>query len=138
MTRYIRDEGHIEEMRLQHPRWALVWGVTCFYGQSITLWALWCLFFAFIFGLIYSGGTLVALSTSWMESLTSGNAIDAHLPSWLTPYYFSIVTFTTLGFGDIRPLNIWGELVVILEVIFGYVGLGLLISILANKVARRA
>ena len=58
--------------------------------------------------------------------------------SWLTPYYFSIVTFTTLGFGDVEPVSAWGEFVVLLEVILGYIGLGGLISILANKVARRA
>ena len=138
MTRYIKDVGYIQEFQLQQPCWAFLWRRSCFYGQSIILWALWCFFFTFIFGLIYSSGTLVALSASDMQSLTCGNPITAELPSWLTPYYFSIVTFTTLGFGDVRPLNIWGEFVVMLEVIAGYIALGLLISILADKVARRA
>ena len=58
--------------------------------------------------------------------------------TWFTPYYFSVVTFTTLGFGDVIPACWQGELLVTIEVILGYVTLGLLISILANKVARRA
>jgi uncharacterized protein YjbI with pentapeptide repeats len=55
-----------------------------------------------------------------------------------SPFYFSIVTFTTLGFGDITPNGGIGEIIVSLQVIFGYLTLGLLISILANKVARRS
>lgn len=58
--------------------------------------------------------------------------------SWLSPFYYSIVTYTTLGFGDIKPMHWVGELVVMLEVIMGYMILGLLLAILANKVARRA
>ena len=58
--------------------------------------------------------------------------------SWLTPFYYSIVTYTTLGFGDITPKHWLGEIIVISEVIMGYVTLGLLLSILANKVARRS
>ena len=56
----------------------------------------------------------------------------------LSPLYFSIVTFTTLGYGDVLPTSLWGQLLVITEVILGYVGLGGLLSILANKLARRA
>jgi len=52
--------------------------------------------------------------------------------------YYSLVTFTTLGFGDIVPLTNWARVVVGLEVLVGYIMLGGLISIFANKLARRA
>ncbi len=58
--------------------------------------------------------------------------------TWFTPYYYSIVTYTTLGFGDVTPKTSTGQMLVTAEVILGYVTLGLLVSILANKVARRA
>jgi hypothetical protein len=61
----------------------------------------------------------------------------SHHKTWFSPFYFSIVTFTTLGFGDVTPNGVCGEMLVSLQVIFGYLTLGLLISILANKVARR-
>ena len=66
--------------------------------------------------------------------------IDCHktAPTWATMLYFSVVTFTTLGFGDVTPKTWLAELVVGLEVIAGYVMLGGLISIFANKLARRA
>src|SRR5208282_3172994 len=37
--------------------------------------------------------------------------------TWFTPYYFSIVTYTTLGFGDVRPATFMGEIIVSSEVI---------------------
>jgi hypothetical protein len=58
--------------------------------------------------------------------------------SLFTPYYFSIVTFTTLGFGDIAPKTTLGEIIVSTEVVIGYTMLGLLLSVLAEKVARRS
>ena len=64
---------------------------------------------------------------------------DGHTPLWwFTPFYYSIVTYTTLGFGDVTPKTGLGQSFVVFEVILGYVTLGLLVSILANKVARRA
>ena len=58
--------------------------------------------------------------------------------TWFTPFYFSIVTYTTLGFGDVKPKTLAGELVVSSEVILGYTTLGLLLSVLAQNIARRS
>jgi hypothetical protein len=58
--------------------------------------------------------------------------------SLFTAFYFSIVTFTTLGFGDISPKTALGEIIVSSEVLVGYTMLGLLLSVLAEKVARRS
>ncbi|MCH8291504.1 ion transporter [Candidatus Poribacteria bacterium] len=52
--------------------------------------------------------------------------------------YYSVVTFTTLGFGDIVPKTAWARFFVTFEVILGYVMLGGLIGIFANKLARRS
>jgi hypothetical protein len=58
--------------------------------------------------------------------------------SWFTPYHFSNVTYTTLGFGDVKPTTLLGEIVVSSEVILGYTTLGLLLSVLAQNIARRS
>ena len=58
--------------------------------------------------------------------------------TWFSFFYYSIVTFTTLGFGDITPIKWYTEILVTIEVILGYIMLGGLISILANKLARRS
>ena len=67
-----------------------------------------------------------------------------HLPEYpslwglVTMMYYSIVTFTTLGFGDVVPKTLWASLAVMCEVILGYIMLGGLISIFANILARRS
>jgi hypothetical protein len=49
----------------------------------------------------------------------------------------TILSFTTLGFGDIIPKTSTAAMWVTLEVIFGYVMLGGLITIFASKLSRR-
>ena len=58
--------------------------------------------------------------------------------TFFTPYYYSVVTFTTLGFGDIKPKNLSAEILLTIEVVLGYFFLGGLVSILATKLARRS
>lgn len=58
--------------------------------------------------------------------------------TWFTSFYFSIVTYTTLGFGDVKPATLIGEIIVSTEVILGYTTLGLLLAVLAEKLARRS
>ena len=45
--------------------------------------------------------------------------------------YFSVLTFTTLGYGDIRPEAPY-RIAAALEALYGYVFLGLLVGLLAN------
>ncbi len=97
------------------------------YGRNLGRVAAAAFAFAMIFGMVFD----------FCEGMLSFDPPEI-AESWLTPYYYSIVTYTTLGFGDVTPLTATGQAIVIVEVIFGYVTLGLLVSILANKVARRA
>ena len=95
---------------------------------AIWLWIAWSGLLSFIFGLMY-----------WVGGRNLVEIAESHLPpDLLTSLYFSIVTFTTLGFGDVTPVTGLGKVVVTAEVILGYVMLGGLISILANKLARLA
>ena len=56
-----------------------------------------------------------------------------------TPYYVAAVTFSTLGFTDIAvPYNLKAQIVLLANALFGYIVFGLLLSILANVIARRA
>jgi len=126
--------------RIIYPLWKL----TCDCGRSLPLWAFWSFVLALIFGLIYAP----ICCPSWLPEPIKNFLhwtdpqiyIDPNTyphPFW-TPIYFSIVTFTTLGFGDVQPQNLAGLIWVSLEVILGYIMLGGLISIFANKLARRA
>ena len=55
-----------------------------------------------------------------------------------SPFYYSVVTLTTLGYGDAVPASTAAQVLAALQALLGYVGLGGLLSILANKMARRA
>ncbi len=64
-------------------------------------------------------------------------SVEAHEPLWhyfgllvVRPVYFSIVTMTTLGFGDMyaNKGSIAGHVILAVQVILGYVLLGALVT----------
>ena len=127
---FAQDQDYIEELRAS-GRWGWfkfwVWFVLADCGRSFSRWALWSLGLAVLFGIIYY----------WMG--TAHIKPDPPLPfSLITMIYYSVVTFTTLGFGDVKPQTELAAIIIMVEVIIGYIMLGGLISIFANKVARRA
>jgi len=100
------------------------------YGRS-TGWVIcWFFILALVFGAIY-----------WACALLGPPGIVANLipegfqdmPAWLIfirAFYFSVVTMTTLGFGDIyaQPQSLTGHVCLMLQVILGYVLLGALVT----------
>ena len=147
LKRYIEDEQWIKSWRYR-SKWRrflfYCWEATCHCGRSFILWLCWIILIAILFGAVYADYTVPSWVPGPMKSLLV--SIDPKVklstagrtPTRFTPYYFSIVTFTTLGFGDIEPQGLAGEIWLALEVVLGYVMLGGLISIFANKFARRS
>ena len=115
-------EAHLKGTR----RMALfrAWGLID-YGRSLSRVAAISFAVAAIYGAIYR---IFPDILDWRNSANS----------WFTPYYFSIVTYTTLGFGDVKPTTLAGEIIVSSEVILGYTTLGLPLSVLAQSIARRS
>jgi hypothetical protein len=108
--------------------WFGAWGLID-YGRSLTKLALGAFGVMMVFGVIFH-----------LDSMMGWRFFDlpASANSPLSPYYYSVVTYTRLGSGGITPIHWVGEIVLVCERILGYVTLGLLLSILANKVARRS
>ena len=137
LKRYVEDENFLYEYeQTSFPWWRRVlrwlWKWTCDYGRSFKRWSWWSAFLAMVFAVIYwkvFGCNSIAFNVA---------KLGVDQPGFRGYLYYSVVTFTTLGFGDIVPLTNWARLVVGLEVIAGYIMLGGLISIFANKLARRA
>jgi len=125
IRRFVLDENYLHEFRgrgrgamLLHAAWSL----TSDCGRSFVRWSLWTAFVALLFALLYS-----TVEIDYGEH-----------PTPLSPLYFSVVTLTTLGFGDVLPASLPAQILVIIEVVVGYLALGGLMSIFANKMARRA
>jgi len=126
---FAQDQDYIEELR-SSGRWGAflfrVWWLFADCGRSFLRWAAWSLFFALAFAFAF-------------YRLGADHFKFDQLPlSFTTTIYYSVVTFTTLGFGDIVPKTSVAAMLVMAEVVLGYVMLGGLISIFANKVARRS
>ncbi|HHS50283.1 MAG TPA: hypothetical protein ENN07_04125, partial [candidate division Zixibacteria bacterium] len=101
-----------------------VWWLFADYGRSIFRWFAWFIAFILAFG--------IGFAELWDQF-----AYKSFPPDWSTFPYFSIVTISTLGFGDITPLTGNARLLVCAEVIIGYIMLGGLVTFLANWLGRR-
>jgi uncharacterized protein YjbI with pentapeptide repeats len=123
--RFIMDQNFLEEFKSQGRLNRIVYGLWWFSsdcGRSLVRWSLCTLALTLAFALAF---TFVAIDYGDYQT-------------WYSPFYFSVVTLTTLGYGDVLPASLPAQLVVTLEVTIGYMMLGGLISILSNKLARRA
>ena len=99
------------------------------HGRSLLKVGVYAFVLATLYGIIYS----FDMWFGWGMMDYSNSA-----QSWFTPFYYSMVTYTTLGYGDVTAENVYGEILVISEVVLGYFTLGLLLSIIANTIARRS
>ncbi|NNL87283.1 MAG: hypothetical protein HKP27_16600, partial [Myxococcales bacterium] len=125
LRRFILDENYLREFRSRGKGSALlyqIWKLTSDCGRSLLRW-----------------GAFIAVLVCIFAGLFSLVSIDyGERGTWLAPLYFSVVTLTTLGYGDIVPSSAGAQALVIAEVVVGYVGLGGLLAIFSNKIARRA
>lgn len=53
---------------------------------------------------------------------------------YLTSLYFSVVTFATLGYGDIQPVGAWSRGLATVETILGSLLIALLVFVLSRSV----
>ncbi|MBN1292826.1 MAG: pentapeptide repeat-containing protein [Candidatus Latescibacteria bacterium] len=125
LRRFVHDQNFIKEFRASGRAASILyylWWITSDCGRSMLRWCLWILILAFFFALLY---TFVDID------------YGEH-PTVISPFYYSVVTLTSLGYGDVKPASTPGQIVAMLEVITGYIMLGGLLSIFSSKIARRA
>jgi uncharacterized protein YjbI with pentapeptide repeats len=125
VRRYIADENYLYEFQASsrlHRAIYLLWWASSDCGRSLLRWFVWLFCLTLIFAAVYT-----------QVDIDYGDHVTA-----FSPIYFSFVTLTTLGYGDAVPASLTAQIFVTLQAISGYMGLGGLLSILGNKMARRA
>lgn len=127
--RYAQDQDYIEEIKQSQPAFYWLWLSLTDCGRSMIRVMLWSLGLSLVFGTAYF--------LLGQEHFAVANS-DSMGWSIFTAFYYSVVTFTTLGYGDVTPATPLAAAIVMVEVVVGYLMLGILISILATKVARRS
>lgn len=120
-------ERNFLRMSKRWSRWVTYWfwGITSGFGTSyrrllctvLIVLLIWAHLFAF--GTILTGGYFI----SGRSSVT-----------YLDHIYFSVVVFSSLGFGDFWPVHPAAKLLVVMEVLLGLASLGLFVSILSRRV----
>ncbi len=126
LRRFAMDQNYIKEFR-ESSRFSsyvyYIWWFTSDCGRSVGRWLAIIGVLAVILAGLY---TQVELS------------YGMHEDTWFMPIYFSIVTMTTLGYGDVLPVSTTAQIVSMIQVLISYIMLGGLLSIFSNKLARRA
>lgn len=125
LRRHVMDENYLHEFRNRstgHHWLYRLWSLTSDCGRSLSRWALLVLVLTVFFAALF---TLVEMDYGSHQT-------------WLSPLYYSVVTITTLGYGDVLPADTAAQVVAMAEVVTGYMMLGGLLSIFSNKMARRA
>ncbi len=107
------SQQRIQQLEQHHKLFALFLRLSCDYGRSFQRYVLWVA--AFLIG--YACAYWLLMPRPFVDCL-----------------YFSIVTFSTVGYGDILPQTPIEKVIVISEILIGYLMGGLLIAILAKRV----
>jgi len=72
---------------------------------------------------------------SGMIGYQAGASLAEHGQSFLNALYFSVVTFTTLGYGDITPLG-WSRVLAACEALMGSFTIALFVVVFVKKMTR--
>ncbi len=124
LRRFVADQNYLKEFRDRGRLARLLyylWWATSDCGESVLRWFAWIL--------------ALTLAFAWIYTFV-GVEFGSH-PGFLAALYFSVVTMTTLGYGDILPVSDAARAVAIIQVLTGYMMLGGLLTIFNNKMARR-
>ena len=137
LRQHIIDENYLYEFKRQSKLTKyvyFVWKWTADCGRSLTRWGTFLSLNVLVFAFIYWG------LDQWFapaEGASHLKDIDLLEGGFIRYLYYSVVTFTTLGYGDVSPTTAIGQGVLIIHIAIGYLGLGALLSILATKFASR-
>lgn len=109
----------------------------CGYGEKPLRTFFLSLGIIFIFSLLYA---VVGINTSRgliaLKNIEIQGGVGSIVEVMVYSLYFSIVTFSTVGYGDITPCGIIGVVLSIIEIILGILLIGIWTATLVRKMTR--
>lgn len=129
-----KERAYLARLNFSIGRFALErkwskWTILCFFrfttnfGTSVGRLTLFLLSVISFFALLYGLSDL--LSPNHVMIPATGH--------WFDYVYFSTITLTSLGYGDIVPITVFQKLIVCSEILLGYTILGLIIHLVSKK-----
>jgi hypothetical protein len=119
------------KMEGKHPWGQLAWKVTSNYGTSFSRWGLWVIGTIALFSLLYE----LFYQIQWLQPMEIGTVV-AWIPLWSAVYYSVNVT-AALGLVDYQPTHVLSQVVVVVNVLVGYILLGIGIGIIGRMIRHR-
>ncbi len=119
------------KMQGKHPWAQLAWKATSNYGTSFARWGLWVLGTIGLFSLLYE----LFFRLNWLQPMEGMNHA-AWIPVW-SGLYYSVNVTAALGLVDYEPANMFSQGVVIVNVLIGYILLGIGLGIIGRMIRTR-
>ena len=119
------------KMEGKHPWGQLAWKITSNYGTSFSRWGVWVVGTIAVFSALYE----LFFQLQWLQPIDSG-AVSVWIPFWSAVYYSVNVT-AALGLVDYQPTHVVSQGVVVINVLAGYILLGIGIGIIGRMIRTR-
>ena len=119
------------KMQGKHPWAQLAWKATSNYGTSFSRWGAWVLGTIGTFSVLYE----LFFRLHWLAPMETAAQV-AWIPLWSGVYYSVNIT-SALGLVDYQPSHFLSQGVVILNVLIGYILLGIGIGIIGRMIKTR-
>ncbi|MBU1019134.1 MAG: potassium channel family protein [Patescibacteria group bacterium] len=102
--------------------------LTCLYGNNFMRWGVTAVVFATVLAGVYF---LIDLSLE-----DASRTVSHETGHWFDYIYYSMVTLTSLGYGDIVPKVFPSKFLATTETFFGFVMLGIFITLIQRRISR--
>ena len=125
--------------------WPALMYFLCGYGERPSWIAAWALVLVALFGFFhgwagiishYTGEYRIGPGIAWPTWGHIGETIWAGFTAWLTCLYFSVITFTSLGYADLAPAPGVGRALAGVEAALGIVIMSLFLICVVRKYSR--
>ncbi|MGQ0694509.1 MAG: hypothetical protein ACT4OL_02910 [Nitrospiraceae bacterium] len=120
------------KMQGKHPWAQLAWKATSNYGTSFARWGVWVAGTISTFSVLYE----IFFRLRWLEPMETADAAS-WIPLW-SGLYYSVNVTAALGLVDYQPSHVISQGVVIVNVLIGYLLLGVGIGIIGRMIRTRS